>query len=122
MTTRRDERALRRVRSAVAAVASGCLLAAASPAMSAPAAAEGGANAASVEATLNRYCVTCHNERIVNGRGTAPSMLVSQLRTAGLALDALDASHVGGGLRRVGARHPQARGADDAAGRPSPAG
>ncbi|MYH32068.1 MAG: DUF1592 domain-containing protein [Acidobacteria bacterium] len=95
MTTRRDERALRRVRSAVAAVASGCLLASASPAMSAPAAAQGGANAASVEATLNRYCVTCHNERIVNGRGTAPSMLVSQLRTAGLALEALDASHVG---------------------------
>ena len=96
MTTRRNERAPRRVRAAVLAGVSGCLLAAASPATSAPAAGEGGANAASVEATLNRYCVTCHNERIVNGRGTAPSMLVSQLRTAGLALDALDPNHVGG--------------------------
>ena len=80
---------------AVLMAASGLVLAAASPAVSAPALAEAEANAASVEATLNRYCVTCHNERIVNGRGTAPSMLVSQLRTAGLALDALDPSHVG---------------------------
>ena len=95
MTTRRDDRAPRRVRAAVLAAAAGCLLAA-SPAMSATGAMEGEANAASVEATLNRYCVTCHNERIVNGRGTAPSMLVSQLRTAGLALDALDPNHVGG--------------------------
>ena len=90
MTTRRDVPALGRVRAAVLATASGCLLAAA-PAT----AAEGEANAASVEATLNRYCVTCHNDRIVSGRGTAPSMLVSQLRTAGLALDALDVDHVG---------------------------
>jgi len=96
MTTRRDERASSRVRVAVLALAAGSLLAAASPAMPAPAGTEGEANAASVEATLNRYCVTCHNERIVNGRGTAPSMLVSQLRTAGLALDALDPNHVGG--------------------------
>ena len=95
MSTRREERAPRRARAAVLAAASGFVLAAASPAMSAPAAAEGEANAASVEATLNRYCVTCHNERIVNGRGTAPSMLVSQLRTAGVALDALDVNHVG---------------------------
>ena len=80
---------------AVLMAASGLVLAAASPAVSAPAIAEAEANAASVEATLDRYCVTCHNERIVNGRGTAPSMLVSQLRTAGLALDALDPSHVG---------------------------
>ena len=84
------------VRGAMLAMVSGCLLAAASPAVSAQALAEGAANAASVEATLDRYCVTCHNERIVNGRGTAPSMLVSQLRTAGLALDALDPNHVGG--------------------------
>ena len=90
MTTRRDVPALGRVRAAVLATASGCLLAAA-PAT----AAEGEENAASVEATLNRYCVTCHNDRIVSGRGTAPSMLVSQLRTAGLALDALDVDHVG---------------------------
>ena len=96
MTTRRDEGPAHRLRIAVLAAAAGCLLATASPVMSAPAAAAGEANAASVEATLNRYCVTCHNERIVNGRGTAPSMLVSQLRTAGLALDTLDANHVGG--------------------------
>ena len=96
MTTRRDEGPARPLRIGVLAAAAGCLLATASPAMSAPAAAAGEANAASVEATLNRYCVTCHNERIVNGRGTAPSMLVSQLRTAGLALDTLDANHVGG--------------------------
>ena len=95
MSTRRDKPALRWV-GAVVAAASGFVLATASPAASAPAAGEGGANAASVEATLNRYCVTCHNERIVNGRGTAPSMLVSQLRTAGVALDALDVNHVGG--------------------------
>ena len=75
--------------------ASGFVVGAASPALSAPAPAAGEANAAAVEATLDRYCVTCHNERIVDGRGTAPSMLVSQLRTAGLALDALDPGHVG---------------------------
>ncbi len=92
MMTRRDSPAVRRVRGVVLAVASGCVLAAA-PAMSAPPA-EGEATAAAVEATLDRYCVTCHNERIVNGRGTAPSMQVSQLRIAGLALDALDPSHV----------------------------
>ncbi len=96
MTTRRDAPAPCRVRAAVLAAVSGCLLAAASPAMSAPPAAGGAGTAASVEATLKRYCVTCHNERIVNGRGTAPSMLVSQLRTAGLALDALDPQHVAG--------------------------
>ena len=96
MSTRRDEPVLRWVGAAVLVAASGFVLATASPAVSAPAAAEGEANAASVDATLNRYCVTCHNERIVNGRGTAPSMLVSQLRTAGLALDALDVNHVGG--------------------------
>ena len=96
MSTRRESPALRRVGAAALMAASGFVLVAASPALSAPAAAQGEANAASVEATLNRYCVTCHNERIVNGRGTAPSMLVSQLRTAGIALDALDPNHVGG--------------------------
>ena len=96
MSTRRAKPAPCWVGVAALVAASGFVLAAASPAVSAPASAEGEANAASVEATLNRYCVTCHNERIVNGRGTAPSMLVSQLRTAGLALDALDVNHVGG--------------------------
>ena len=53
------------------------------------------ATATSVEAALGRYCLSCHNERIVNGRDTAPSILVSQLRSAGLALDTLDATQVG---------------------------
>ncbi len=97
MTTRLDAGSLDPVRSAVGAAMLGLLLAAPPAAgaetMAAPA--EGsGATAAAVEATLNRFCVTCHNERIVNGRGAAPSMLVSQLRTAGLALDALDVNHV----------------------------
>ena len=95
MLTRRDRPALRWLGAAVLAAMSGCALAAAPRvAFAAPPAAGGEATAASVEATLDRYCVTCHNERIVNGRGTAPSMLVSQLRTAGLALDALDPADV----------------------------
>ncbi len=53
------------------------------------------ATAAEVEETLDRYCATCHNERIVNGRDTAPSVLVSQLRTASLAVDTLDVEQVG---------------------------
>ena len=44
---------------------------------------------------LDRYCVTCHNERLVAGRGGAPSPLVSQLRAVGLTLDALDPGAVG---------------------------
>ena len=58
-------------------------------------AAPGQATAVSVEATIDRYCLSCHNERIINGRGTAPSILVSQLRIAGLAFDTLDATHIG---------------------------
>ena len=53
------------------------------------------AAAATVEATLDRYCVTCHSERVVEGRGTAPSMLVSQLREIGLAFDTLDLADLG---------------------------
>ena len=53
------------------------------------------ATAASVEATLDRYCATCHNARVVEGRGTAPSMLVSQLREIGLAFDTLDLADLG---------------------------
>ena len=44
---------------------------------------------------LDRYCVTCHNERLVAGRGGAPSPLVSQLRAVGLTLDTLDPGAVG---------------------------
>ena len=53
------------------------------------------ATAATVEATLDRYCVTCHSERVVTGRGAAPSMLVSQLREIGLAFDTLDLADLG---------------------------
>ena len=54
-----------------------------------------GATATTVEATLDRYCVTCHNARVLEGRGTAPSMLVSQLREIGLAFDSLDLADLG---------------------------
>ena len=47
-------------------------------------------------ALLDRYCVTCHNERMVNGRGRAASPLVGQLRAVGLTLDTLDLAEVGG--------------------------
>ncbi|SVD78336.1 uncharacterized protein METZ01_LOCUS431190, partial [marine metagenome] len=54
------------------------------------------ATANDVEATINRYCVSCHNDRIVNGRDAAPSTMVSQLGIAGVAFDVLDTSHVAG--------------------------
>ena len=47
---------------------------------------------------LDRYCVSCHNERVVNGRDAAPSLLASQLRAVGLTLDTLDPSNVGSDL------------------------
>ena len=53
-------------------------------------------SAGDVTAVLDRYCVTCHNARVVDGEGAAPSPLVSQLRAVGLSLDRLDASHVAG--------------------------
>ena len=81
-------------RAGAAALVAGCALAPAPAAAAPPAGGE--AAAASVAATLDRYCVTCHNERVVTGRGAAPSMLVSQLRAAGLAFDTLDVSRVAG--------------------------
>ena len=54
----------------------------------------------SYRALLDRYCVTCHNEPLVTGRGGAPSPLVSQLRAVGLTLDTLDLTAVG--------EHPEA--------------
>ncbi len=77
-----------------------------------------------VAGVLDPYCVTCHNERVVAGAGTAPSPLVAQLRTVGLALDALDLSEVGthGDVwesvvrkLRVGAMPPTGRPRPDAA-------
>ena len=47
-------------------------------------------------ALLDRYCVTCHNERTVNGGGRPASPLVGQLRAVGLTLDTLDLADVGG--------------------------
>ena len=44
---------------------------------------------------LDRYCVACHNERVVRGRGGAASPLAAQLRAVGLTLDTLDLSSVG---------------------------
>ena len=86
-------RAVLIVATVTAAAAAGVPLDAAPP--PAAGAEASAATAAEVEATLGRYCATCHNERIVSGRDTAPSMLVSQLRTAGLAFDGIDVEQVG---------------------------
>ena len=66
----------------------------------APRSAEAEREAASYRALLDRYCVTCHNERLVTGSGGAPSPLVSQLRAVGLTLDTLELTTVG--------EHPEA--------------
>ncbi len=80
-------------------VSGSVLVAAPQPALGAAAPPAGAieTTATSVEATLDRYCLSCHNKRIVTGRDTAPTMLVSQLRAAGLALDTLDTTRVGDG-------------------------
>ena len=46
-------------------------------------------------AMLDQYCVTCHNEAVVSGTGTASTPMVSQLRAVGLSLDTLNLSSVG---------------------------
>jgi len=43
---------------------------------------------------LDRYCVTCHNEDIVDGRDETSLPLVAQLRSVGLTLDTLDFADV----------------------------
>ena len=45
-------------------------------------------------ALLDQYCVTCHKQRVVDGQNEPATVLTSQLRAAGLALDALDLSAV----------------------------
>ena len=45
-------------------------------------------------ALLDDYCVTCHNQRTVDGQSERPTALTSQLRAIGLALDAFDVSAV----------------------------
>ena len=45
-------------------------------------------------ALLDEYCVTCHNEALVDGTGESRTALVSQLRAVGLTLDTLDLMRV----------------------------
>ena len=54
----------------------------------------GAQSATEHRALLDDYCVTCHNQRTVDGQNERPSALTSQLRATGLALDALDVSEV----------------------------
>ena len=62
---------------------------------------------ASHRAIFDRYCVTCHNER---------------LKTAGVIFDALNVDDVGPGRRSVGKSRPEAPGRLDAARRSAAAG
>ena len=71
---------------AVVSAASGYVLRAATQQASGTAT----ASAAVTRAVLDEYCVTCHNERVVRGEARPPSLLVPQLRTAGLTLDTVD--------------------------------
>ena len=95
MTTRRGRPAAFETLAGMALVLAAGGAAMASASAAAPREAGAPTTAAGVEATLDRYCVTCHSERVVEGRGTAPSMLVSQLREIGLAFDALDLADLG---------------------------
>ncbi|MCY4122380.1 MAG: hypothetical protein OXG72_15830, partial [Acidobacteria bacterium] len=80
----------------------GCFAAGITAALMLPAMAVGTALAQAVEpvgagvspqrALLDRYCVTCHNERVVAGNGTG--MIAEQLRLVGLALDSADGDNV----------------------------
>ena len=71
-------------------------------------------------ALVNRYCVTCHNERVVAGNGSG--MMAEQLRLVGLALDSADVDNVAADPElwekvvrklRVGAMPPQPRARPD---------
>ncbi len=48
------------------------------------------AQATEYRALLDRYCVTCHNQALVDGISGRSAPLTSQLRAVGLALDSLD--------------------------------
>ena len=48
------------------------------------------AQATEYRALLGRYCVTCHNQALVDGESGRSTPLTSQLRAVGLALDSLD--------------------------------
>ena len=45
-------------------------------------------------ALLDKYCVTCHNGDFVRGTDEPRSLLVSQLRAVGLALDDVNVDNV----------------------------
>lgn len=49
----------------------------------------------SYRALVDDYCVTCHNQEVLDGSEQAASPLVAQLRAVGLALDTLDLAEVG---------------------------
>ena len=76
---------------AVAVVAAGFLQAAGPQQQAATAAA---ASVSPQRALLDRYCVTCHNEDFVRGTDEPRSLLVSQLRAVGLALDDVNVDQV----------------------------
>ena len=76
---------------ALASAASG-FLQAAGPQQQAPTAA--GAPVSPQKALLDRYCITCHNGDFVRGTDEPRSLLVSQLRAVGLALDDVDVDNV----------------------------
>ena len=67
-------------------------------------AAQASQDSASPRALLDRYCVTCHNER---------------LKTGGLSLDTVDPPTSARARRRLGEGRPQAARGHDAAGRPA---
>ena len=54
----------------------------------------GAQQATEYRALLDDYCVTCHSQRIVDGQNEPATVLTSQLRAVGLALDALDLSAI----------------------------
>ena len=99
----------------VVSVASG-LLHAAGPQQ--PSATVAASSVSPQRALLDRYCVTCHNEAFVSGGGQSESLLVTQLRAVGLALDTVDVDSVAEDPEvwekvvrklRVGAMPPQPR-------------
>ncbi len=63
--------------------------------LAAPPLAAAQSDVADHRALLDRYCVTCHNARMVGGTGDPASPLVGQLRSVGLALDTLDLADIG---------------------------
>ena len=46
-------------------------------------------------ALLDQFCVSCHNQALVEGTGEPRTALISQLRAVGLTLDTLDLATVG---------------------------